>query len=127
MAEQTLKPKRMLSFSPEMVNAVRDGTKGTTRRLIRPQPPSLDSLWPDENSHIEWSDMVKDTDYYVGCGWSPYKSGDVVQVRETWGGVFYDGQYILQYGLKPKVVILVDVVSHCPYHGRVYLSRLFVS
>lgn len=58
--ELLLKAKPIL-FNTEMVRAILDGRKTTTRRVVKPQPLFLSSL------------VIP-----------PYKVGDVLYVRETW-------------------------------------------
>lgn len=75
--------ERPILFSGEMVKAILAGRKTQTRRVIKPQPD--DGPWPNAASHIEWHDLLTDTDYYVACGHCPYgKIGDHLWVRESW-------------------------------------------
>lgn len=74
--------EKPILFSAPMINAILNGQKTMTRRVIKPQPD--DGPWPDAASHIEWHDFLTDTDYYVACGHCPYgKVGDALWVRET--------------------------------------------
>jgi len=90
-------------FNGDMVRAILDGRKTTTRRVVKPHNPLKSSrmggyyqgngLWidtdtnnPDKRGHIK--------DYSVSCTWwtiseyikrfAPCQPGDILYVRETW-------------------------------------------
>ena len=66
-------------FSTEMVKAILSGRKTQTRRVIRPQPVSLDSLYPNDSSHVEFWEIVDSPSL-----WCPYgRPGDILWVRES--------------------------------------------
>lgn len=90
-----------IMFSPSMAQAMAEGRKTCTRRVVKPQPPcikgimyDLDAPWPDDilstalglaPSHVTFNDMLEDVPYYVGCGYCPVgKPGDIVVVKETY-------------------------------------------
>lgn len=99
-------------FNTDMVQAILDGRKTVTRRVIKPCNPFKsqgykqgDGLWIDgygDGSGKEAEGHIKD--YSVGCCWigkdryiekyAPCKPGDILYVRETWQ-VFqtYPGAY----------------------------------
>jgi len=74
---------RPILFSTPMVQALLDGSKGMTRRILKSQPEgcqliSRDACSPSGYSFI--ADMYDDE--YIKC---PYgKAGDLLWVRETW-------------------------------------------
>jgi len=72
-------------FNTDMVKAILDGKKTVTRRLVKPQ-------LPDNTIEIREIDPLgylffQTSDSYLG-GYrnrkAPYKSGDILYVRETW-------------------------------------------
>lgn len=73
-------------FNTEMVRAILDGRKTVTRRVVKPQPkaallPMPDSMcWPGCFANAEEPMVYR----------PPYKSGDILYVRETWNGDWCD-------------------------------------
>lgn len=73
-------------FSTKMVKSILEGRKTQTRRVVKPQPDGYNVLWPNDESHVEWADIIDDTQYYVDCDYCLQgKIGDLLWVRETWG------------------------------------------
>jgi len=105
-------------FSTEMVRAILEGRKTQTRRIIKPQPVDVGTMpirasfghylpddfeWPTKRPGVTIvSNKRKGPDNYVEK-MAPWKVGDVLWVRETWGilqpthatpgGRPYDGAY----------------------------------
>ena len=66
--------ERPILFNADMVNAILDGRKSQTRRVVKPQPPSgIQSDLPG------WNALARRCPYG--------KPGDRLWVRETWGVV----------------------------------------
>ena len=92
--------ERPILFSAPMVRAILDGRKTQTRRVVKPQPPSIacivDPYNHDFNAFTAWTDdykmILSDGGAVVGnqgpsrAHWScPYGvPGDRLWVRETW-------------------------------------------
>lgn len=76
-------------FNTEMVRAILDGRKTVTRRVVMPQPkaalfPMPDSMcWPGCFANAEEPMVYR----------PPYKSGDILYVRETWAEMPYGFVY----------------------------------
>lgn len=83
--EVLLIKERPILFSPEMAKALDLDQKSMTRRVVRPQPLDLDEPWPDDDSHVTFSDLLEDQAYYFSeVGYCPYgKIGDNLWVRES--------------------------------------------
>lgn len=89
-------------FNTPMVQAILDGRKTVTRRLVKPQPGFFYDHGgvirdPDDPEHIAFLAMMPDDheEIYV----PKYQPGDILYVRETWQMVRY---------LKPRMALPVD-------------------
>jgi hypothetical protein len=71
--------ERPILFSTPMVRAILEGRKSQTRRIIKPQPESVDHI---NHKMIPYNGSIEFLQKNLKC---PYgKSGDVLWVRETW-------------------------------------------
>lgn len=76
-------------FNTEMVQAILDGRKTCTRRVIKPQWEECPHCKYVHNEYI-YDEMAENV-YCARCGYpleperrSPYQPGDILYVRETW-------------------------------------------
>ena len=81
MPDQELKP---ILFNTEMVQAIMEGRKCVTRRLIKPQP--VGKVHHMTGYKIDYYAEEKQTPdgLYMPEMKMPYQSGDILYVRETW-------------------------------------------
>lgn len=94
-----------LMFKGELVRAILEGRKTQTRRVMKPQPATVER-WkhgePTLETSANWT-VMRDAS---GKGWSncgpfrcPYgKTGDLIYVRENF---YQDGQWCLRTGCEP--------------------------
>lgn len=71
-------------FSTPMVQAILEGCKTQTRRVVKPQPPKLENipLRPIiENNEVQFWGIGTTQISGARC---PYRHGDILWVRETW-------------------------------------------
>ncbi|MBE5932959.1 MAG: hypothetical protein E7263_06045 [Lachnospiraceae bacterium] len=83
-------------FNTEMVRAILEGRKTVTRRVINPQPTYSPRDGFSYKGHAYGTDLpptIKGAAYNLCCA-APYKIGDVLYVRETWGD-YGDGTPLL--------------------------------
>lgn len=83
-------------FNTEMVRAILEGRKTVTRRVINPQPTYSPRDGFSYKGHAYGTDSpptIKGAAYNLCCA-APYKIGDVLYVRETWGD-YGDGTPLL--------------------------------
>lgn len=83
-------------FNTEMVRAILDGRKTCTRRIVKDGIPD-DAMWGytafTPKGYITCRGVYADG-YGEGFYKLPYKPGDIMYVRETWGKGYEDGTYI---------------------------------
>jgi len=81
--------ERPILFSTEMVRSILDGRKSQTRRIVKPQPESIDHK---NHKIIPYNGTNEFLQKYLKC---PYgQPGDVLWVRETWSPIeFEDGTH----------------------------------
>ena len=86
--------EKPIIFSTEMVQAILNGRKTQTRRVVKPQPQMIngkfehsgfsEDAWPEPNVYLALTPSGKfglnKPPYYR----SPYSFGDILWVRETW-------------------------------------------
>lgn len=100
-------------FNTEMVQAILDGRKGCTRRVVKPQPKARlcytyagshkgcigKWTYPNRGAHEFWGEEYKlpenIKDEELSKRWNPpYHTDDILYVRETWSEGYEDGTYI---------------------------------
>lgn len=76
-------------FNTEMVQAIMDGRKSCTRRVVKPQWEECPHCKYVHNEYI-YDEMAENV-YCARCGYplvpekrAPYQPGDILYVRETW-------------------------------------------
>ncbi len=95
-----LKIAKPILFNTEMVQAILEGRKTVTRRIIKPQPVLEGGFW--KLGGAGWSNNIK-TVYPIPChslyNKAPYKPGDILYTRETWREqpVGEDGHIEIEY------------------------------
>lgn len=81
-------------FNTEMVQAILDGRKSCTRRLVKPQPDEkhafplgfvIDSTEKKKVGCFEFG--INEYGGSMQCAKPPYQPGDILYVRETWCGL----------------------------------------
>lgn len=94
--------EKPILFSGEMVRAILDNKKSQTRRVIKPQPNPVGSFVCTDDGFMSWCDIsdierltAREPRKHWRTARSPYRVGDRLYVKETWGGVFRDGANII--------------------------------
>ena len=80
-AIELLKNAKPILFNTEMVQAITEGRKTVTRRVIKPQPNNIEML-----NGVFSNGLLKifyDFDEGINIK-APYRVGDILYVRETW-------------------------------------------
>jgi len=78
--EELSKVAKPILFNTEMVQAILDGRKTCTRRIVKPQPiikndGNIDGVKP-QVIYTSWKNFINHE--------APYQAGDILYVRETW-------------------------------------------
>ena len=83
--EKVLKVAKPILFNTDMVMAIQDGTKTTTRRVVKPQPPKdakgTFERMDNGNFQLKIAPYELIYDYEIK---PQYEVGDILYVRETW-------------------------------------------
>jgi hypothetical protein len=68
-------------FKPEMITAILEGRKSQTRRV------ATDLVVDDDNGHVFYRNIAIDIHTWINniLDFAPYKIGEVVYAKETWG------------------------------------------
>lgn len=80
-------------FNTDMVKAILEGIKTVTRRCMKPQP-----TWSDLNMRWDWGEIAWWRDNWNAIDSitetnAPYRTGDILYVRETWSELPYGYVY----------------------------------
>ena len=104
-----LKP---ILFNSEMVQAILEGRKTATRRVIKPQPPQSAILVMSKNPDVlhAYDEEIEHPGMDRRVYMAPYRPGDILYVRETWCNVN-------KPGVKPEYYYLADTV-YCEDYDR---------
>lgn len=107
-------------FNSEMVQAILEGRKTATRRVVKPQPPKTAhvakvryswcwSWWEDSDSH-----QIK----------PPYRPGDILYVREKWCSA-YDGEKYFYFADKctPREERKLLDYDNIRWHPSIHMPR----
>lgn len=119
---------RPILFNGEMVRAILDGRKTVTRRLVK-VPNHCPNCMMMHND-FEY-DKLANNFYCTRCGEplydeempSPYRLGDILYVRETWGEGYEDGTYIYKADDKLAELPTFKEASKLIYHPSIHMPK----
>lgn len=109
-------------FNTEMVQAILDGRKTVTRRVVKPQPIEghFSYVYQSNNVHIRTeSGDIK----------APYQPGDILYVRETWYKNSYRYMYRADYNENEKFYQNgkeIQIKWHPSIHMSKEAARIFL-
>lgn len=96
-------------FNTEMVRAILENRKNTTRRVVKPQPMIGSTIYPNIDvsgkvcAEIWGNGAVK----YIK---QPYNRGDILYVRETWAELYYVDEHGYTHYDQPMYYYAADGV-----------------
>jgi hypothetical protein len=120
--------ERPILFSAPMVNAILEGRKTQTRRIIKPQPEFIGEStawrWDGKKgsfrgamgTHIEEMNIAP---------YCPYgRAGDQLWVRETFGwGKFINGHQFIEYRASPETQDTDAMGEGAPWKPSIHMPR----
>ncbi|RMD04926.1 hypothetical protein D9O40_00835 [Clostridium autoethanogenum] len=88
-----LTTEKPILFNTEMVQAILQGRKASTRRIIKPQPKYALRQRNIDKGTNDWNEYGNKIDEVTGSNWGTgricrYKPGDILYVRETWANTW---------------------------------------
>ena len=119
----TIKP---ILFNTEMVRAILDGRKTCTRRVVKTRRKDacgfyvtkrLDGSFAGVYEHDEDGRMFENQLI------PPYKPGDILYVRETWGEGYAEGTYIYKADDKLAELPTFKKTSKILYHPSIHMPK----
>lgn len=109
MGNVSVKP---ILFNTEMVQAILDGRKTVTRRIVT----LSNTLFPEADYYLK--DLFEDG-YLI----SKYQIGDILWVRETWGKGYEEGSYIYKASDKLAALPSFKESSRLIYHPSIHMPK----
>ena len=99
---EILQNAKPIFFNTEMIRAIQDGKKTVTRKMMKPQPIYLNGFW--WHGAERWPEKIRTIHLVNGARLykMPYKPGDYLYVRETYG------TYSKTYGTMPNLYYKAD-------------------
>lgn len=114
-AGMAIKP---ILFNGEMVQAILDGRKTCTRRVVKHNVKAvLNSPYHMKHPETEDAWLIKRL-----CR-APYDSGDILYVRETWSEGYEDGTYIYKADDKLADHPMFEKSSKMIYHPSIHMPK----
>lgn len=129
-------------FNTEMVQAILDGRKGCTRRVVKPQPKARlcytyagshkgcigKWTYPNRGAHEFWGEEYKlpenIKDEELSKRWNPpYHTDDILYVRETWSEGYEEGTYIYRASDKLADLPTFKESSKLIYHPSIRMPK----
>lgn len=129
-------------FNTEMVQAILDGRKGCTRKVVKPQPKARlcytyagihkgcigKWTYPNRGAHEFWGEEYKlpenIKDEELSKRWNPpYHTDDILYVRETWSEGYEEGTYIYRASDKLADLPTFKESSKLIYHPSIRMPK----
>ena len=113
-------------FNTEMVQAILDGRKSCTRRWVKTRRKDAYGFYvakgPD-GSFTGVYEYDEDERMFENQLIPPYKPGDILYVRETWGEGYAEGTYIYKADDKLAELPTFKKTSKILYHPSIHMPK----
>lgn len=113
-------------FNTEMVQAILDGRKTCTRRVVKTRRKDVYGFYvakgPD-GSFTGVYEYDEDERMFENQLIPPYKPGDILYVRETWGEGYAEGTYIYKADDKLAELPTFKKTSKILYHPSIHMPK----
>ena len=113
-------------FNTEMVQAILDGRKTCTRRVVKTRRKDAYGFYvakgPD-GSFTGVYEYDEDERMFENQLIPPYKPGDILYVRETWGEGYAEGTYIYKADDKLAELPTFKKTSKILYHPSIHMPK----
>lgn len=113
-------------FNTDMVRAIMDGRKTCTRRVVKTRRKDACGFYvvkgPD-GSFTGVYEYDEDERMFENQLIPPYKPGDILYVRETWGEGYAEGTYIYKADDKLAELPTFKKTSKILYHPSIHMPK----
>lgn len=113
-------------FNTEMVRAILDGRKTCTRRVVKTRRKYACGFYVTKRPDGSFAGIYEydeDERMFENQLIPPYKPGDVLYVRETWGEGYAEGTYIYKADDKLAELPTFKKTSKILYHPSIHMPK----
>lgn len=113
-------------FNTEMVKAILDGRKTCTRRVVKTRRKDACGFYVTKRLDCSFTGVYEydeDERMFENQLIPPYKPGDILYVRETWGEGYTEGTYIYKADDKLAELPTFKKTSKILYHPSIHMPK----
>lgn len=113
-------------FNTEMVKAILDGRKTCTRRVVKTRRKDACGFYVTKRLDCSFTGVYEydeDERMFENQLIPPYKLGDILYVRETWGEGYTEGTYIYKADDKLAELPTFKKTSKILYHPSIHMPK----
>lgn len=113
-------------FNTEMVRAILDGRKTCTRRVVKTRRKDACGFYVTKRPDGSFAGIYEydeDQRMFENPLIPPYKPGDILYVRETWGEGYAEGTYIYKADDKLAELPTFKKTSKILYHPSIHMPK----
>ena len=113
-------------FNTEMVRAILDGRKTCTRRVVKTRRKDACGFYVTKSPDGSFAGIYEydeDGRMFENQSIPPYKPGDILYIRETWGEGYAEGTYIYKADDKLAELPTFKKTSKILYHPSIHMPK----